>query len=347
MHNCLRGSKLERTGTDSKINIDMEAFDADEVFEKQVGACTEFFRVNLPKDVSQPIPDDKRPKCVKKFAGPVYDITGFDAENVVALLSEIVNDKKQFTSNKTFYLLLPNNHGTRPEDEVEELFRLKASPTEHQPGNAIVFLRPRGKQKFTRGAKKYDELHGVLKAHYKDDTESFAKHIKKLFQDNSVVTSDFPQATIEAYMILLFEIARRLVTVTKPSSKKEEFDVLPIGSAIARSVELLEHGDKETCRFQDVFLPKEKFHCFTGTPQDRRTAIDKINETTSDIAKKGKVMLGTGIENHRKELEKMFRSNKKELDEKLKGLDLQEKKLHPSTKSPIDVESDSFEDYSY
>lgn len=107
------------------------------------------------------------------------------------------------------------------------------------------------------------------------------------------------------------------------------------------------HGDKETCRFQDVFLPKEKFHCFTGTAQDRRTAIDKINETTSDIAKKGKVMLGTGIENHRKELEKMFRSNKKELDEKLKGLDLQEKKLHPSTKSPIDVESDSFEDYSY
>lgn len=96
-----------------------------------------------------------------------------------------------------------------------------------------------------------------------------------------------------------------------------------------------------------MFLPKEKFHCFTGTAQDRRTAIDKINETTSDIAKKGKVMLGTGIENHRKELEKMFRSNKKELDEKLKGLDLQEKKLHPSTKSPIDVESDSFEDYSY
>lgn len=315
----------------------MEAFNADEVFEKQVKACTEFFRENLPKHVTQPIPDDERPKSVKKFAGPVYDITGFDAEKVVALLSEIVNDKEQFTSNKTFYLLLQNKPGTKPEDKIEELFRLKARPSKDQPGNGIVFLRPKGKKKFTQGARKYDELHGVLEENYKDDTKSFAEDIKAIFQNNSVVTDNFPQATVEAYMILLFEIARRLATVEKPTPKKEEFDILPIGSAIARSVKLLELGDKEKCRFKDVFLPKEKFHCFTGKPQDRKTAIDNINKTTHTGS--------TTIEYHRKELEKMFRSNTKALDEKLKNLNLQEKK-DPSMKSPIDAETYSFEDYS-
>lgn len=319
----------------------LEAFNADEVFKKQVEACTEFFRENLPKDVAQPIPEDKKPNSVKKFTGTVYDITKFDAENVVALLSKIVNDKEQFTSNKTFYLLLQNSHGTKPEDEIEELFRLKARPTKDQPANAIVFLRPRGKQKFTQGARKYDELNGALKAHYEDDTKLFAQHLKKIFQNNSVINGDFPQATVEAYMILLFEIARRLATVTKPSEKKEEFDVLPIGSVIARSVELLE---KKECKFEDVFLPKKKFHCFTGKAKERRTAIDCINKATSDIAKKNE-MLGTGIEYHRKELEEMFRSNTKVPHEKLNNLTLQ-KKEYPPMKSSIDTEKVSFEDYS-
>lgn len=323
----------------------MEAFNADEVFEKQVEACTEFFRKNLPKDVAQPISEDEKTSSVKKFTGTVYDITKFDAENVVALLSKIVNDRDQFTSNKTFYLLLGNSHGTKPEDEIEELFRLKARPTKDQPANAIVFLRPRGKQRFTQGARKYDELNGALKAHYEDDTKLFAQDLKKIFQNNSVINGDFPQATVEAYMILLFEIARRLATVKKPSAKKEEFDVLPIGSVIARLVKLLELGDKETCIFDDVFLPKKKFHCFTGQPQDRRTAIDDINKTTFDIAKKREVMLGTGIEYHRKELEKMFRSNTKELDKKLNNLTLQETK-DPSMRSSIDAEKYSVEDYS-
>lgn len=322
--------------------MDKEAFNADEVFEKQVKACTEFFRENIPKDVARPIPEDKKPNSVKRFTGTVYDITEFDAEDVVALLSEIVNDKKQFTTNKTFYLLLQNSHGTKPEDEIEELFRLKASPTPDQPGNAIVFLRPRGKQKFTQGARKYDQLHGALKAHYEDNTKLFAQHLKKIFQNNSVINGDFPQATVEAYMILLFEIARRLATVTKPSKKKKEFDVLPIGSAIARSVELLE---KKKCTFDDVFLPKEKLHCFTGQPKERRTAIDCINKVTSDIMKENDEMLGTGTEYHRKELEDMFRSNKKAPHEKFNSMTLQEKEYSPM-KSSIDTEKVSFEDYS-
>ena len=310
----------------------MAAFDAEAVLKQQQEACTKFFRDNLPKDVLKPMPEEKRPENTKKFKGPVYDITGFDAVNVVALLSDIVNDKDQFTTDKTFYLLLQNSQGSKPDDKIEELFRLKARPTKNQPGNGIVFLRPRRKKLFTQDARKYDELEGVLKAHYKD-TKTFAQDIKNLFQNNSVVTDNFPQATVETYTILLFEIARRLVTVEKPSEKKEEFDVLPIGSAIARSVNLLELGDVETCTFEDVFLSGEKFHCYTGKAKERRKAIHKINETT-----------GTGTD-HLKELEDMFRSSTKGLHEKFTKLKLDEKK-YPPMKSSIDVESNSIEDYS-
>ena len=313
----------------------MAAFDAEAVFKQQEEACTKFFRDNLPKDVLKPMPEEKRPENTKKFIGCVYDITGFDAENVVALLSDIVNDKEQFKTNKTFYLLLRNSHDSKPDDEIEELFRLKARPTKDQPGNGIVFLRPRGKKLFTKDARKYNELKGALEAHYKGDTQKFAQDIKNLFQNNSVITDDFPQATVETYMILLFEMARRLVTVESESEKKKEYDVLPIGSAIARSVNLLELGDKETCTFEDVFLSGKKFHCYTGKAQERRKAIDKINETT-----------GTGI-NYLKELEDMFRSSKKAPDcvKKLTNLKLDEEECL-SMKSSIDAESNSIEDYS-
>ena len=322
----------------------MAAFDAEAVFKQQQEACTKFFRDNLPKDVLEPMSEEEKPENTKKFKGPVYDITGFDAENVVALLSDIVNNKEQFKTNKTFYLLLQNSHDAQPDDEME-LFRLKARPKPNQPGNGTVFLRPRGNKTFTQDAKKYDELHGALKAHYDEDTKSFAKDIKNLFQNNSVVTGDIPQATFEAYMILLFEIARRLVTVDEPSKMKEEYDVLPIGSAIARSVKLLE---EEKCTFDDVFLLEEKeekeekekkekkrknFHCYSKSPQKRREAIDNINKTTDTES------------NHLKELEDMFRSSKKVPEEKLANINLDENKYSPM-KSSIDAESYSIEDYS-
>ena len=87
-------------------------------------------------------------------------------------------------------------------------------------------------------------------------------------------------------MILLFEIARRLVALEDPSDKKVQYDVLPIGTAIARIVKSLELGSKDICTFDDVFLVKGKFHCFTGKPKERRKAIDEINGTTLEIAKK-------------------------------------------------------------
>ena len=97
-------------------------------------------------------------------------------------------------------------------------------------------------------------------------------------------------------MILLFEIARRLVKAKKPSDEKEAFDVLPIGSAIARLINLLETGNYN---FEDVFFEGRPFHCFSGKPVVRRMAIEAINEATADkeTVTKGQLL---------KELQEMF-----------------------------------------
>ena len=103
----------------------------------------------------EPLSKKDRPSNTKQFKGE--DITGFYGQQVVALLSQIVNDKEQFTNNKTFYLLIRDSS----EDShagFEELFRLNARPSQHQPGNAIVFLRPRGYTKFTQDPKSYNVL---------------------------------------------------------------------------------------------------------------------------------------------------------------------------------------------
>ena len=237
------------------------------VFGCQKKANKTFFEYELPKGI-EPLSEEYRPSNTNQFKGKVYDITGFYGQRVVALLSQIVNDKNKFTANKTFYFLI-----RKSSENYEELFRLTARPSSDQPGNGIVEIRPRGKIKFMQGPRKYDELNGALKAHYDTNTTSFAQDIKKLLKDNTQ-NKDIPQATTEAYMILLFEIARRLVKSDYPSKRKEAFDSLPIGSAIARLINLLELGKS---RFEEVFLPKERFHCFTGEPNKRRKAIEKIN----------------------------------------------------------------------
>ena len=68
--------------------------------------------------------------------------------------------------------------------------------------------------------------------------------------------------------------------VKDPSGKQEAFDVLPIGNAIARLINLLEVGISS---FEDVFFPKGRFHCFTGNPEVRRKAIEEINEAHMNI----------------------------------------------------------------
>ena len=176
-------------------------------------------------------------------------------------------------------MLICNSSEDNKEAEFEPLYRIKANPTKKQPGNGIVVLRPKRKVRFTEPPKKYEALKGALKAYYETNTKLFAKDIKKLLKGNAQ-NKDIPEATIEAYMILLFEIARRLVKVKDPSEEKEAFDVLPIGSAIARLIKLLETGKYH---FEDAFFPKGRFHCFTGKPEVRRKAIEEINEAHTDI----------------------------------------------------------------
>ena len=47
------------------------------------------------------------------------------------------------------------------------------------------------------------------------------------------------------------------MTVPNPSTTKQDFDVLPIASAVARIMKLLNLGKPETCRFRDVLLSIE------------------------------------------------------------------------------------------
>ena len=285
----------------------MEKSNADAVFKKQKKACGKFFRENLPEDVSKPVRVDKRPQNLRKLEGHVYDITGFDAEKVVALLSRIVNDRQEFKQDKTFYLLL-NSHEPGQDDNREKFFKFAPYPTRDQPGNAIVSRGP-------ENGLTYKELNADLKSKYNGNTQLFAQHIKSLFQNNSVVLENDPQATYEVYILLLFEIARRLVKENAPTEKKKKFDDLPIGSAIARSVKLLELGKKETCSFDDVFcFSSDNFYCYAGEPEEREEAIRRINKTAHSQIERM---------THLKELEEMFRSSPDELAGKFGNMTLE------------------------
>lgn len=253
-----------------------------DLYNSQVTACQKFFGEKLSNVPERKLlTGKKRPENMRSLEdGPIYlnDITGCDARKVIAVLVDIVNDKEKFEVGQNFYLVLRNT--VQPKDnQIEELFRLKANPSNDHPGNGRVFKLPRGKMEFEENAKSYQAIKEALKARYKDTT-SFAKHIKKLFQNNAEFNSDFPEVTMEAYMLLLFEVARRLVELENPSKLKVEFDKLPIGSAIAGIVKLLEYG-KEKNLFERVFSNEGTFQCFMKKPQDRKKAIDEINEAAS------------------------------------------------------------------
>ena len=82
-------------------------------------------------------------------------------------------------------------------------------------------------------------------------------------------------------MLLLFEIARRLVKLENPTERKEKLDILPIGSAIARLINLLE---LRKATFDEAFYPRGKFYCFQGEPEDRRKSIEEINVASVEMA---------------------------------------------------------------
>ena len=299
-----------------------------DLYRHQMNACQNFFHEKLP-DFPQlkPLEEHEIPEFMLrlKYKKPIYlyDITGLNAQKVVAALVGIVNDREKFTINKNFYLTMKHDV------KEEKLFRLTARPTTHQPGNGIMVMRPRGREKFARSSgKTYEQLTEALREHYQD-TITFTKDIRKIFLNNEVSDCDFPRVTLEAYMILLFEIARRLVKVNGPSEIKKQYDDLPIGSAITGIVKLLEYSKDEVCTFENTFLPKDRFHFFSGKPQTRKRAIDDINialvnaesektATTSYVSKKRKVVPGTEKIITSKSLKKCSAHEKKCLSKNLR-----------------------------
>lgn len=287
--------------------------DNSDLYQCQVNACRNFFHEQLP-DVSKrkPLQEDKIPDDMK-FKKPIqlWDVTGCNAKEVVAVFYNIVNDREKFTTGKNFYVMIKHDA------EKKELFKLTAWPTQDQPGNGMIAMRSRGSKKFAKKGKTYKQLSGALRKHYQNTT-TFTKDIRKIFLNNEVSDCKFPQVTVEAYMLFLFEIARRLVKLKEPSEKKEQFDALPIGSAIARIVKLLEYGKDTVCTYENVFLPKGRFHFFSGKPETRKRKIDDINtalvnaesEKTATTLDVWKVMPG-------KELEEMFCSRQKRLRKNL------------------------------
>ena len=270
------------------------------LYDCQVKACQEFFRKQLPEVPKCELLTNERKKLlnIQDCAKPIYfsDITGFDAHKVIAVLSGIVNDRKKFTEGNVFLLRLC---GT---DKSEELFKLSPFPKKVQIGNGIVYIRPREESKFKQKGKKYAEMKVDLKTHYKN-TKDFAKDIKTLFRNNEKFSSRFPQATIEVYMILLFEIARRLVELEESDESIAQYDDLPIGSAIAGIMKLLKSKNKATCTFEDIFDYNGKFHCFSDEPDKRKKAIDCINNAASVNTKGSEEQL---IEEVIKKLRKTF-----------------------------------------
>ena len=282
-----------------------KTFSKTNVIANQVHANGKFFATSS-KGV--PLEDEEKPWKMKLFKGPTINITEFDAQGIVSILSGIVNDLEKFTMNKTFYLMIQDD----PKDDLEVLlFKLQARPTKVQPGNGIVFLCPKGKKKFNP-AKTYEELNGALKAHYETNTKQFAEDIKQVFKKCRRIT-DVPPATSEVVIVWLFEISRRLVKTEKPCDKKKAFDVLPIGCAMARLIRLLE---LEICLFEDVFLPGGKFHCFSGLPDKRKQAIENINKAISEISK------NETVKDLLEELEEAFcyKPTEEQLEEKCKAL---------------------------
>lgn len=194
------------------------------------------------------------------------NITGWDATRVIALLKSIVNDEEKYIEGSTFTLKIKSTSAQTEESETI-CFQLSANPTNDHPGNGMVTNKNTGK------SRRHKELSEDLTKQYRDDTCLFAKDIKSVFANNLEIFK-VPEVTRDAYMILLFEIGRRLVEDESGTEKKTRLDELPIASAIARLVKFMEEGK---CTFKDVFETHGKFHCFTGEPYKREKGIWNIN----------------------------------------------------------------------
>ena len=205
-------------------------------------------------------------------ASNTYNITGKSAAHVIAIFKSIVNNREgpyEYSKGKKFTFNIRNPPTIS--------FELKAYPTKDQPGNGRIQRNNRD------NALTYRELKKKLILGYKDDTETFAKDMKRVFKDNSNLFRCRNEVIQDVYILLLFEIGRRLVKDgSNATDRKKGLDSLPISGAITKIVNLFENED---CSFEDFFNIEGKFHCFTGELKKRKGAIRKLklNEKFEDI----------------------------------------------------------------
>ena len=222
--------------------------------------------------------DDPQVKACKTFVQSLkddlknvndFDITGWNAKRVIGLLKSIVNDREKYTEDSTFNFKITQTSGPG------NSFKLVANPSVDQPGNEVITNISANER--ANKSPRHGKLCETLKKRYKDDTRSFAKDIKDVFANNLKIF-EVPEVTRSAYMILLFEIGRRLVIDDEKSSdEKKKLDKLPIASAIARLVKLMEAN---RCTFEEVFLKDHagrKLYCFSGDSHVRKEAISNID----------------------------------------------------------------------
>ena len=203
-----------------------------------------------------------------------YNITGKNRDEVIEILNTIVNNREDYREDAVFtFTIKPDSKHLQYSKAFKKEFQLKAKPTDNQPGSGILFVCQDGQ--FI--ARPYDkEMVKDLEEMYDGDTSAFARHLETLFERNETIAK-YPFVTSEVYMLLLFEIGRRLVKdSTNSTPTKKEYDKLPIKEAIQGILTLL---DKKKCKFSDVFLKEGRFHCFSGYPPNvREKAIEEINK---------------------------------------------------------------------
>ena len=196
-------------------------------------------------------------------ASNTWNITGKSAAHVIAIFKSMVNNRKGqygYCSTKKFEFKIGNSPTIK--------FELETNPSYDQPGNGRI----------TRNGKAltYENLAKKLSQQYDNDTEGFAKDVKRVFKDNLKLLKGANEILQDVYILLLFEIGRRLVddkNVSQLTPRKQAYDSLPISAAITIIVKLFE---MKRCSFNDVFYPNGKFNCLSGEPETRRDAINLL-----------------------------------------------------------------------
>ncbi|XP_015779412.1 PREDICTED: uncharacterized protein LOC107357284 [Acropora digitifera] len=207
-------------------------------------------------------------------ASNTYNITGKSAAHVIAILKSIVNREGRYGYRKGKVFIF------KIENPPTISFSLRANPTDHQPGNGVISIKSQS-DVYRYNQDLVDQLNGQ----YSSNTRKFAQDIKLVFKNNSellkLLKDEENQIIQHVYFLLLFEIGRRLVKDGQESTpEKKDFDKLRISEAIKIFVELFEN---EACRFEDVFLNRGKYHCFSGKREARRIAITRLLKQAEEL----------------------------------------------------------------